>query len=149
MMGDGASKVAVETRLPTPVPPLEIDDCGWFIARICHEANREFCELTGGWIQPHWDSAGKIVQDSVISGVKKRMENPDITAAQSHEEWRRYKEAEGWVYGEDKSLKEKTHPNLVPYDELPPEQQIKDHLFSAIVGVFAKAVQNYEEDKAK
>jgi hypothetical protein len=36
---------------------------------------------------------------------------------------------EGWVYGFVKDPVSKTHPCIVPYEELPEEQQMKDHLF--------------------
>jgi hypothetical protein len=40
---------------------------------------------------------------------------------------------EGWVYGETKDPVAKTHPCLVAYNDLPIEQQVKDHLFRAVV----------------
>jgi hypothetical protein len=43
------------------------------------------------------------------------------------------KKREGWVYGEEKNAEEKTHPCMVPYDQLPKEQQFKDALFGAVV----------------
>lgn len=39
----------------------------------------------------------------------------------------------GWVYGARKCALEKTHPCLVPYDALPPEQKAKDYAFQAVV----------------
>jgi hypothetical protein len=39
------------------------------------------------------------------------------------------KRSEGWEHGETKDVERKTHPCLVPYDELPPEQKRKDELF--------------------
>jgi hypothetical protein len=40
---------------------------------------------------------------------------------------------DGWVYGEVKDAEKKTHPCLVPFDQLPLFQQKKDKLFCAIV----------------
>lgn len=40
---------------------------------------------------------------------------------------------DGWVYGEVKDADKKTHPCIVPYNELPEFQKKKDHLFIAIV----------------
>lgn len=39
----------------------------------------------------------------------------------------------GWNRGPVKDGVRKTHPNLVPYHQLPPGQQAKDRLFIAIV----------------
>jgi hypothetical protein len=41
------------------------------------------------------------------------------------------------VYGEVKDAEKKTHPCIVPYKDLPPEQQAKDHLFKAVVSALA------------
>ena len=40
---------------------------------------------------------------------------------------------DGWVYGEVKDAEKKTHPCIVPFEELPEFQQKKDALFCAIV----------------
>jgi len=43
------------------------------------------------------------------------------------------KRDDGWVYGEVKDPERKTHPCMVPYDDLPIEQRAKDTLFGATV----------------
>jgi hypothetical protein len=50
----------------------------------------------------------------------------------SHEAWSKNRLAHGWVYGEKKDLDAKTHPCLVPFDQLPVDQQAKDFLFVAL-----------------
>ncbi|XUM24954.1 RyR domain-containing protein [Bradyrhizobium oligotrophicum S58] len=39
----------------------------------------------------------------------------------------------GWVHGEVKDADAKTHPCIVPFDQLPRVQQAKDKLFRAVV----------------
>lgn len=51
----------------------------------------------------------------------------------SHKSWYKQKEADGWVYGEEKNLEKKTHPCMVAYDELPAMQKAKDAIFIAVV----------------
>jgi hypothetical protein len=46
----------------------------------------------------------------------------------SHENWMKDKAADGWVYGEAKDSEKKTHPCMVPYNDLPETQQIKDEV---------------------
>ncbi len=36
-----------------------------------------------------------------------------------HEVWAKHRLGEGWVYGNERSDTLKTHPCLIPYDELP------------------------------
>lgn len=104
------------------------------IARICHEANRALQAVQadpGIAVAPPWDDCGAEMQASVIDGVQGVLNGN--TPEESHQSWINFKEAHGWVYGEVKDEVAKTHPCLVPYDQLPPSQQIKDGLFSAIV----------------
>lgn len=104
-------------------------------AEMAHEVNRVYCKALGDFSQPHWEEAPQWQKDSAISGVKYRLDNPDVTPAQMHEEWCRVKVADGWKYGVTKNPELKEHPCLVAYDALPKAQQVKDHLFSGVVKV--------------
>lgn len=107
------------------------------IARICHEANRALCLAAGDFSQVAWDLAPEWQRTSAINGVMFNLHNPDAPPSASHESWLAEKRAAGWRYGETKDAEAKTHPCFVPYDQLPPQQQAKDHLFKAIVGALA------------
>jgi hypothetical protein len=48
------------------------------------------------------------------------------------------KKKDGWVYGEVKDAEAKTHPCIVPFEELPEFQKKKDALFCAIVDSLKK-----------
>lgn len=101
------------------------------IAMVCHEANKAYCETLGDNSQLPWNDAAGWQRDSAINGVKFAMNGS--TSREQHEAWCRDKEADGWKYGDVKDAEAKTHPCLVPYHELPVEQQKKDALFRAVV----------------
>ena len=103
------------------------------IASICHEANRVFCEYLGDTSQPTWENAPDWQQKSAITGVNFHLNNDNTKPSDSHDSWLKEKLNDGWVYGELKNPVYKTHPCIVPFDELPKEQQFKDVLFSTIV----------------
>lgn len=103
------------------------------VAAICHDANRQLCLATGDTSQLPWEEAPDWQKDTVLKGVEFHLANPDATPAASHESWLAEKEREGWRYGPVKDAEEKTHPAYVPFDQLPPEQQSKDHQFKGIV----------------
>ncbi len=44
-----------------------------------------------------------------------------------HEVWAETRIAQGWTYGEQRNDELKTHPCLVPYEELPEEEKEYDH----------------------
>jgi hypothetical protein len=59
--------------------------------------------------------------------------SPDTTPEDSHKNWLAHKVKDGWVYGPVKDVEKKEHPCMVPYEELPLEQRVKDYLFRAVV----------------
>jgi hypothetical protein len=115
------------TKAPTRARALTTDD----VARVCHEANRALQLLAGEVVSPKWDLAPDWQRSSALEGVEAARAGE--TPEQLHESWCDYKRAEGWTYGLVKDEETRTHPCLVPYDELPPAQQRKDRVFGAIV----------------
>lgn len=109
------------------------------IAKICHEANRAYCESLGDQSQLTWADAPQWQKTSAINGVAFHAEHPEADDAASHNSWLAEKVRTGWVYGEVKDPEKKTHPCIVSFSELPVEQQAKDKLFRAIVGVFHRS----------
>ena len=110
------------------------------VARVCHEANRAFCEAIGDQSQKPWESASLWQRNSAIEGVRFRLANPDASPAAQHDAWTADKVADGWTYNPVKDPALKQHPCLVPFDELPPEQRAKDVLFVAVVAALAPLV---------
>ena len=108
------------------------------IAKVCHEANRGWCEAHDDITQVSWEEAPAWQRESAVSGVRFVLESPNAGDSAQHENWSRDKIAAGWVYGPVKDATAKTHPCLVPFAQLPPEQQAKDRLFRAIVLALAR-----------
>lgn len=108
------------------------------IARVCHEANRALCLAFGDASQPTWDEAPEWQKDSAKKGVQFHLDNPNAGPEASHTAWMADKEAAGWTWGEKKEPEAKKHPCMVPFANLPKEQQAKDHIFRAIVHAHAK-----------
>lgn len=104
-----------------------------WIAYVCHQANKAWCLSEGDDSQKDWPYAEQWQKDSAFNGVQFRIDNPLAPPSAMHDNWSDEKVADGWVYGEVKDVDKKTHPCLVPFDQLPLNQQKKDKLFSAIV----------------
>lgn len=105
------------------------------IARIAHEVNREWCAYNGDTSQPSWEDAPAWQRISAINGVTFHRANPEAGDSASHDIWMAEKLNAGWVYGEVKKpdAVPPTHPCIVPFDQLPRDQQFKDRLFRTIV----------------
>lgn len=117
------------------------------IARICHEVNRGLCEALEDLSQVYWEDAPHWQRASALQGVEKALDGSE--PADSHASWCRQKFSEGWTYGTVKNPKEKTHPCLVPFEDLPAEQQLKDHLFVTVVRVLGGVPEKSAEVDVK
>jgi hypothetical protein len=106
------------------------------IARVCHDANRAWQMASGDpAVSPGWDEAPEWQRDAAVNGVRQALRG--ASAEELHESWVEFKRADGWTYGAVKDGAVRTHPCLVPYAELPPEQRQKDTLFGAIVAALS------------
>ena len=50
----------------------------------------------------------------------------ELLARNTHENWSRRRMAEGWTFGVTRDDGKKTHPSLVPYEELPESEKEYD-----------------------
>ena len=102
------------------------------IARVCHEVNKAYCEALGDNSQPTWENAPEWQRASARMGVDLHTMG-NFGPEASHISWMKQKVDEGWVYGPVKDPEAKQHPCIVPFDQLPREQQAKDYIFRAVV----------------
>jgi hypothetical protein len=110
------------------------------IARVCHAANQGLqaaYPAEGVPVAPPWDGLDAETQEGIVAGVCGILAGN--TPEESHQAWCEFKLASGWTYGPRKIDADgvREHPCLVPYDELPFEHVIKDHLFAAVVQTLA------------
>lgn len=106
------------------------------VAKICHQANKAYCEAINDFSQKPWAMCEQWQRESAINGVKFHLANPGAGPESSHNNWMKEKLDDGWVYGLKKDTVKKTHFCMVPYMELPIEQRLKDSLFISIVNTF-------------
>jgi hypothetical protein len=115
---------------------VKIDERVLQIAKTCHEVNRAWCLQNGDESQPKWEDAPVWQRESAIKGVEYHLTNPKSTPADSHNSWMKEKTDNGWVWGEEKDEKAKTHPCIVSYDNLSEVDRFKDTLFLTVVRSF-------------
>jgi hypothetical protein len=102
------------------------------IAQVCHEVNRAYCESLGDHSQVSWETAPEWQRVSVRMGVDLHTMG-NFGPEASHASWMKQKLVEGWKYGAYKDPELKLHHCIVPFDQLPREQQAKDFIFRAVV----------------
>lgn len=104
------------------------------IAHVVHDANRalqiEQADPTIP-VSARWEDLDAETKASAVDGVV--AVHDGSSPEQMHDNWTRFKVAHGWTLGPVKDEATKRHPLLIPYADLPESQQVKDHLFVAIV----------------
>jgi hypothetical protein len=103
------------------------------IAKATYQVNRAYCESLGDFSFGPWQDAPEWQRQANRAGVIFHLCHPEAEAGESHDSWLAMKEAEGWKYGYKKDPEKKEHPCMVPFDQLPANQQAKDFLFKAVV----------------
>lgn len=96
-----------------------------FIAKIAHQC---WCGYQLGAGQEFNLDPTNEQHKSQVNGVEEWLKNPSMTAEENHENWMDYKLSIGWTWGKVKDEKKKTHPDLIPYHELPEVERAKDDM---------------------
>jgi hypothetical protein len=80
-----------------------------------------------------WDEAAEYMVRESTESVALALADPERTPEQNHQGWMDRMIADGWTYGEEKDEAAKTHPLLLPWEQLPEDAKRKDRMFLAIV----------------
>jgi hypothetical protein len=100
-------------------------------AKFVYEAARLENEAAGRPINPEpWEKRDEKFRENMTMAVNRqcgpmRLTSPEVL----HEEWVRAYEKMGWRYGEVRDTEKKTHPDMVPFNELGRLEQEKDWVF--------------------
>lgn len=103
------------------------------MAMICHAVNRAYAGAFGDTSLVSWEESPDQQKQSVMDGVLLYLNVPTAGAHDAHARWIERKLEEGWQRGNVLDRARKLHPCLVPWVDLPPEQQAKGIIFREIV----------------
>jgi len=109
------------------------------IAKVAYEVDRAYRSALGEKDIPEWDKAPSEMKKKMMEGVAFRKGN-QTPPNEIHNNWILFMTDKGWKYGETYNEEEKTHPNMIPFSDLPEEQKAKDHIFGAIVNSLAAII---------
>jgi hypothetical protein len=108
-------------------PLFSVED----IARIAFDTTADYSNALGEH-SAHWHGSSIEVRSDVIRAVISALRY-DPTPEQNHQTWLEALIKDGWKYGPEENAELKEHPDLVPFADLPADQQTKSALFLSLV----------------
>lgn len=113
------------------------------IAGVCYGAFRNWTFIIERRRLPDWHDADFIARNDFIRGVFYIISNAEkdiyTTPEMLHIEWIEHKTSMGWKHGDTKCLINRTHPLMLPWEQLNNRQRLPSSLFVSIVDTFLEA----------
>jgi hypothetical protein len=104
------------------------------LARLIYEATRIEAEWSGRIVPETWEQRDEKFRSQFVGIVSKYINAERLpTPEQAHNSWMESYLEMGWRHGEKRDPVAKTHPDLVPFDELPRDEKDKDAIFLAFI----------------
>jgi len=106
-------------------------------ARFVSDAGRLAAIAANAPIVPEpWDERDEDFKSRFLKVIGEQCsEDRTKSPEESHEKWMETYKKMGWKYGEKRDPEAKTHPDMVPYDELPQKEKDKDEIFFALCDI--------------
>jgi len=103
-------------------------------ARFVYEAARLAAQAAGAPIVPvPWDDREQPFRDQFLAVIERQCgEQRSRSPEELHGSWMQSYYTMAWVYGPEYDRDKKTHPDLVPYDQLGQLERDKDAVFMAL-----------------
>lgn len=112
----------------------------YFIYEVC----RLEAEMSGRDIVPEsWPTRDFDFQKQFIETIERLCADdaPATTPEAEHDSWMRAYKAMGWKYGERRDPIAKTHPDMVPFEQLSASEQIKDAIFLEVCALAKRYIR--------
>ncbi len=105
------------------------------IAKLIYEATRMEAEWSKRSIVPEeWENRDEKFRNQFVDIIGKYLSLDKLpTPPEAHDSWMEAYFKMGWKYGKARNVEKKTHPDLLPFDELPQDERDKDAIFLAFV----------------
>lgn len=106
-------------------------------AIFVYEAARLEAAISNRPIVPEsWDKRDDDFKMQFLRVVGRQCSDTKFPSAKAaHDSWWRSYKNMGWIYGPERDTEKKTHPDMVPFDELPKNERDKDEIFLRLCAV--------------
>lgn len=93
-----------------------------------------------GTVPKSWEGISQDSRDMAVRAVESIMAGDPLTAEAGHELWMRLKIEAGWTCGPF-CFENRTHPCIMPFDDLPISEKLKDQTWAALTELFRPYVK--------
>lgn len=101
----------------------------WFV----YEAGRLQAIAVGALVPEPWSDREPTFRDQFLEVIEMMCgSNRQSSPEELHDDWVKAYAAMGWVYGPQRDPERKTHPDLLPFNQLEPRERDKDAVFVAL-----------------
>ena len=116
-------------------------------AIFVYEAARLQAMLVGAPVVPEpWNERDEAFQHQFVEIIERQMgETRSGSPEELHGGWVQAYIDMGWTYGPVRDAEAKTHPDMVPFDQLEPREQAKDAVFIALCEIARKWIVDFLE----
>ena len=110
------------------------------IAKIIYEATRIEAKWSERSIVPEkWENRDEKFKKQFIDIIDKYLSQEKLpTPEEAHNSWVQSYIDMGWKYGEKRDVEKKTHPDILPFSQLPKDERDKDAIFLVVVWIVKK-----------
>ena len=105
------------------------------ITKTAYEVCRAYSQGIGRGALP-WENMSKSQRLRGMEAVEMLLSKGVKSPSAVHDLWISNMISDGWVYGKDFCGEKLTHPMMLNYKSLPPQERTKDKLFSIVVNSF-------------
>lgn len=113
------------------------------IAEIIHSCTSRIPRIDGSFVDV-WSDLTELQKEHATQAVREIYSAPKKTPEELHNLWMKPLIENGWTKG-DYNFEKKQHPSIIPFNELPESEILKDELWAALTECFRK-YYNCEKD---
>jgi len=110
------------------------------VAKVMHGTVSTLFDAIGASPPTQWCDLSETEQQGYIKGASVYLSHPNLTGHALHEEWRAHLSNLGWRHAAEYDINRKTHPNLLPWEQLGEVTRLQAILCANIVNSFKEGV---------
>ena len=114
------------------------------IAEIIYEATRLEAMWSDRSIVPEkWNKRDDGFRKQFVNTIGQYLKQEKLpTPKEAHDSWIIAYEKMGWKYGKKRDVVKKTHPDLIPFEQLPKDEKDEDAIFLMCVWIVKKVIES-------